>query len=314
MDVIHPDLHGIVPALVTPFRAGDERIDYNAWQRIIELLIAAGVDGIFAAGGQGEFYSLTEEERIVALRFCRQAIAGRVPLYGNVGCVTTRQTVELAVHAHTEGVDHLVVITPYYLKPTAGELVDHFVEVCRAVPIPVLAYNIPERTGIEMTPAMVARIAGQCENFLGLKDSSGKLDQLPEFVAIGRDRPFSVFMGRDHMILPALKLGCAGAVTACANVAPKAFVDLYRAFRQGNMDEAARLQSLIDPLRQSFGLHTFPSVVKEAMNMIGLPAGPCRRPVGPMPEEARGKLAAVLERLREEHLLPELKKQTAMAD
>jgi 4-hydroxy-tetrahydrodipicolinate synthase len=303
-DVSTPTPHGIVPALVTPFRT-DERIDYSAWQRIIDFLIASGVDGIFAIGGQGEFFSLTDEERLVALRFCRQAVARRVPLYGNVGCITTRQTVELAGKAEAEGIDYAVVITPYYLKPTAEELVDHYVEVCRAVHIPVLAYNIPERTGIELTPSIVARIAAQCENFVGLKDSSGKLDQLPEFIAIGRQRPFYVFMGRDHMILPALKMGCAGAVTACANVAPKAFVDLYRAFRAGNLDEAARLQSLIDPLRQSFGLHTFPSVVKEAMNMIGLPAGPCRRPVGPMPAEARARLAAVLDVLRQAQLLPD---------
>jgi 4-hydroxy-tetrahydrodipicolinate synthase len=306
-------LHGIIPAIVTPFRS-DERIDYTAWQTVIDTMISAGVDGIFAIGGQGEFFSLTEEERTVALRFCRQAVARRVPLYGNVGCVTTRQTVELAVKAEAEGLDYLVAITPYYLKPTAAELVEHYVELCRAVRLPVLAYNIPERTGVELTPAVVRGIADRCENFVGLKDSSGNLEQLPEFVAIGKDRPFHVFMGRDHMILRALKMGCAGAVTACANVAPKAFVDLYRAFRNGNLEEAARLQAIVDPLRQSFGLHTFPSVVKEAMAMAGLPAGPCRRPVGPMPVDARVKLAAVLEKLREERYLPEPSATTVTGD
>jgi 4-hydroxy-tetrahydrodipicolinate synthase len=220
---------GIIPALVTPFRS-DERIDFTAWQRIIDVQIEAGVDGLFATGGQGEFFSLEEEERMVALRFCRQHIAGRVPLYGNVGCVTTRETVRLAQQAELEGVDYAVVITPYYIRPSADELVDHYVEVCRAVRLPVLAYNIPERTGVDLTPAMVARIADACENFVGLKDSSGNLDRIKEMSAIGRDRPFSLFIGRDHMILPALRLGCAGAVTACANVAPRLFVDLYRAF------------------------------------------------------------------------------------
>jgi len=112
-----------------------------------------------------------------------------------------------------------------------------------------------------------------------------------------------VFIGRDHMILDGLKLGCVGAVTACANVAPRAFVDLYNAFRQGNLEEAARLQALVEPLRRAFGLATFPSVVKEAMAMSGMAVGRCRRPVGVMPEESRGKLAAVLEKLREEHYL-----------
>jgi 4-hydroxy-tetrahydrodipicolinate synthase len=290
--------------MVTPFR-DDERIDYTAWQHIIDAQIAAGVDGLFAVGGQGEFFALDEEERVVALRFCRQHVARRVPLYGNVGCITTRQTVRLAQQAEAEGVDYLVVITPHYLRPTPAELVEHYVEVCRAVRAPVLAYNIPERTGIELTPEMLRGIAAHCENFIGLKDSSGKLEQVPELLAAGGDRPFAVFIGRDHMILPALKLGCAGAVTACANVAPRLFVDLYRAFRDGRLQEATRLQGLVDPLRQAFALHTFPAVVKEAMALVGLPAGPCRRPVGPMPAAARVQLAAVLDRLRAEHYLPQ---------
>lgn len=302
MNVTAATVQGIVPAVVTPFR-GDERIDFDAWQAILDMLIVSGVDGLFVAGGQGEFYSLDEEEHMVALRFCRQYVAGRVPVYGNVGSITTRRTVRLAVQAESEGLDFLVVITPYYLKPSAGELVDHYMEVCRAVRIPVLAYNIPERTGVDLTPPVVARIAAACENFVGLKDSSGRLDRLPEMLAIAAERPFAVMMGRDHMILPALKLGCAGAVTACANVAPRLFVELYRAFREGRLEDAARLQALVDPLRQAFALHTFPSVVKEAMAMAGVPAGPCRKPVGAMPAEARESLAAVLDRLKQEGYL-----------
>ncbi len=297
-------MHGIVPALVTPFRP-DERIDYDAWQKIIDTQIAAGVDGLFAAGGQGEFFSLDAEERVVALRFCRQYVAGRVPVYGNVGCVTTRDTVKLAAQAEAEGIDFLVVITPYYLRPSADELVEHYIEVCRSVRLPVLAYNIPERTGLDMTPGVVARVAAACENFAGLKDSSGQLDRLPELTSIGAEQPFAVFMGRDHLILPALEAGCAGAVTACANVAPRLFVELYRAFRGGDKETAARLQELVNPLRQSFALHTFPSVIKEAMRMIGLSAGPCRKPVGPMPDEAREQLRAVLRTLGEEGYLPQ---------
>jgi 4-hydroxy-tetrahydrodipicolinate synthase len=301
MEVASPK--GIVPALVTPFRA-DERIDFSAWQRIIDLMIASGVDGIFAAGGQGEFFSLDEEERVVALRFAKQAAGGRVPVYGNVGAVTTRESIRLAQAAQAEKIDYAVVITPYYLKPTAEELVEHYVEVCRSVTLPVLAYNIPERTGVDLAPVIVREIARRSPNFVGLKDSTGRLDLLPETVAIGQERPFAVFIGRDHMILQAMKLGCAGAVTACCNVAPKLFVELHRAFTDGHIEEAARLQGLVDPLRQAFGLHTFPAVIKEAMAMIGYPAGSCRRPVGAMPQGARAKLAAVLEVLRSAGFLP----------
>ena len=297
---------GIVTALVTPFRE-DERIDFNAWQRIIDVQMESGVDGLLAAGGQGEFYSLDEEERTVALRFCRQAVGGRAALYGNVGAVSTRETVRLAQKGEAESIDYAVVITPYYLRPSQDELVQHYSDVCRAVRIPVLAYNIPERTGVELTVESLRRIAHLCENFAGLKDSTGKLDQIPELAAIGRDRPFSVFVGRDHLILEALDRGATGAVTACANVAPRAFVDLYCAFCEGRLDDAARLQELVKPLREAFTLHTFPSVMKAAMEMIGLPAGSCRRPVGPMPREARARLASVLEALHLAGYVPELR-------
>ena len=295
-------LGGIVTALVTPFDR-EERIDYGAWQIIIDALIAAGVDGLFATGGQGEFFSLDDEERIAALRFCRRAVGGRVPLYGNVGCITTRATVKLARAAEAECLDFLVVITPFYLKPSPEELAAHYIEICRAVRTPVLGYNIPERTGLDLTPEIVARVASACENFVGLKDSSGKLDLAPKFMDAVPGRRLSVFMGRDHMILPAFKLGCVGAVSACSNVAPRLFVDLYRAFRNGDLDEAARLQELVNPLRMAFGLHTFPCVIKVAMEMAGLPAGPCRKPVGPMPRQARADLSRVIDRLREGNYL-----------
>lgn len=294
-------LGGIVPAVVTPFRE-DESIDYTVWQNLIDHLIASKVHGLFVVGGQGEFFALTEEERTVAVRFCVQTAAGRVPVYANAGAVTTKETVRLAQKAEAEGVDYVVVITPYYLRPSADELVEHYLEVCRNVRIPVLAYNIPERTGVELTPAILRRVRKDQQHFAGLKDSSGNLDLIPEWISAG----LSVFVGRDHLIFRALQLGCVGAVTACANVVPRAFVDLYEAFRAGNSEEAERLQALVEPLRRAFGLATFPSVVKEAMNMAGLPAGRCRKPVGPMSEEARAKLAVVLEKLREANYLPEV--------
>src|SRR5258708_1530569 len=119
--------HGVVPALVTPFRE-DERIDCGAWQMMIDTLIAGGVHGLFVAGSQGEFYALDMEERTMALRFCRQAIAGRVPIYANVGCITTRDTIALALQAQALDVDAIVVVTPYYVMPTQQELLEHFIE------------------------------------------------------------------------------------------------------------------------------------------------------------------------------------------
>ena len=299
-------LHGVVPALVTPFRT-DELIDYGAWQAIIDALIGAGVDGLFVAGSAGEFFSLDDEERIVAFRFCKQAMAGRATLYGNVGCVSTRASVKLAQLAEAEGVDCLVVVTPFFVKPSQDELADHVIEICRAVRAPVLVYNIPVFSGgVEILPPAMTRIASLCENFAGVKASVGSVEKAAAYIACGNGRDLSVFMGNDELVLAGLQAGCVGTVAACANVAPRLFVDLYRAFRDGRQEDAARLQTLVTALQGSLPLHTFPGVVKEAMAMIGLPAGPCRKPIGSLPPHARTELASVVDRLRAEKYLPEV--------
>jgi 4-hydroxy-tetrahydrodipicolinate synthase len=292
-------LRGIVPAVVTPFD-DDGKIDYEAWRGHIGRLIAAGVHGLFVMGGQGEFFALTEEEREVAARFAIQEAAGRTAVYVNIGAVTTRQTVDLAQKAEADGADYLVAITPYYVRPSADELVAHYVELCRSVAKPALAYNIPERTGVELNPRILERIAAQCENFVGLKDSSGKLD----LIAAYREARLAVFVGRDHMVLDGLKLGAVGAVSACANVVPRAFVEMYEAFQAGDRERAARMQALVEPLRRAFNLGTFPAVVKEAMNLAGLGGGVCRLPVGPLAAPAREQLARVVEDLRAAGYLP----------
>ncbi|MDW8131864.1 MAG: 4-hydroxy-tetrahydrodipicolinate synthase [Bryobacterales bacterium] len=292
-------MKGIVPALVTPFRE-DERVDYDAWQRIIEMLLGAGVHGLLVAGVQGEFFALDEEERQVAIRFCVQTAARRVPVYANAGAVTTRQTVRLAQRAEADGADYIVIVPPYYIRPSADELLGHYRDICRSVNVPVLVYNVPERTGVDFTPELARRLADAARNFVGLKDSSGNPERIEEYRAAG----LKVFMGRDELILEGLERGCAGAISACANVAPRAFVDLYAAFEAGDRERAAELQALVAPLRRAFSLATFPSIVKEAMALAGIPAGRCRRPGGPPPPEALEELSAILGRLRSAGYLP----------
>lgn len=287
-------LHGIVTALVTPFRE-DERIDCSAWQGLIDAQIAAGVHGLFVGGSTGEFFAQDLEERTMALRFVRQAAAGRVPVYGNVGCITTRDTVKLALAAQAEGVDVLAVVTPYYVKPSQDELAEHYIEVCRAVHLPVLAYNFPQHGGVEILPETVARVAGQCENLAGIKDSSGSMERLTGYLEAAPPREFAVLIGPENLAVAGLAKGCAGVVSGSANIAPRLFVDLYRACREGQTEAARRLQSLVDQLISCLPLHTFPGMIKEAVGV----AGPCRRPIGPAPAEAReqlGRALAVLER------------------
>ena len=289
---------GIVPAVVTPFRA-DERIDYKVWQELIEALIASGIDGLLCLGGQGEFYAFTEEEREVAARFAAQTADGRVSVYLNVGSNSTHESIRLAQRAEADGVDAIVVITPYYVEPSPDELVDHYVAICHSVRIPVLAYNIPQRTRVTLTPAILGRVAALSENFAGLKDSSGRIEDLEAYHAFG----LKVLIGLDWLALEGLKRGCTGVAVAGANIIPRAFVDLYAAFRAGDLDRAQRLQALIDPLEEAFSLGSFSAMVKEALGIAGMSAGPCRRPVGPLPAEARARLSSLLEPLRAEGYL-----------
>jgi 4-hydroxy-tetrahydrodipicolinate synthase len=288
--------YGIVPAVVTPFDE-EERIDYQAFERIIERLIRAGVHGLFFGGGQGEFFALSPLERREMMREVSDLAAGRVPVYLGAGAVTTREAVELAQAAGNARADYVVIITPYYLKPSQTELAEHYLTICRHSPAPVLAYNIPERTGVVLKPETAFRIAETTDRFVGLKDSSGDLEQVRRFVDIARlaGRPFHVFMGRDHMILSGLEAGCAGAVSACANVIPELFVELFEAYRRGDRAQAERLQERVKPLRMAFSLGTFPVVIKEAMRIAGLPAGDCRRPVTNLSPAEREQLRQIVE-------------------
>jgi 4-hydroxy-tetrahydrodipicolinate synthase len=297
-------LHGIVPALVTPFGT-DERIDYGAWQALIDAHLAAGVDGLFAGGSSGEFYALDAEERATALRFCRQAAAGRVPVYGNVGAITTAETIRLAQAAQADAIDVLVVVTPYYLQPTQEELEEHYTEVCRAVRAPVLAYNFPHHGGVQLLPETLGRIGARCENLVGIKDSSGRFEQTIAYRGCVAGRELAVFMGNEPLILNGLRQGCVGCVAAYANVAPRLFTDLYRAFREGRDADADRLQGLVTALAATVSLHTFPSVIKEGMSLAGRPAGLCRRPIGRVPAPAGERIEAAIAALKQEGYIDE---------
>jgi 4-hydroxy-tetrahydrodipicolinate synthase len=290
---------GIIPAVITPFR-GDERIDYGAWQVILDRLIAAGVDGLFAGGSSGEFCSLDFEERTASLRFCQQSAAGRVPVIGNVGSITTRETVRLARAAESMNLDAIAVITPYYVKPSQDELLEHYVEICRAVRLPVLAYNFPQHGGAQLAPETLGKIAATCDNLIGVKDSSGDLEQAAAYLRCRSEGNFLVFVGPEQLTLRALEFGCAGVITGWGNVVPELFVRLYRCYRAGRRAEAERLQEFVDELAPAVFLHTFPSVLKEAMNVCGLPAGRCRKPLGPVPPKVSERVSRVLAKLEQE--------------
>lgn len=290
------EIKGIIVPIVTPFNI-DESLNEDALRAIVNYLIGKGVHGLFPCGSQGEFFVLTTDEKKRVMDLVIEESAGRTLVMPGTGAVTTRESIELTRHAERAGADAVSVITPYFIQPSADELRAHFVSIAASVSIPVLAYNNPGRTGVSLTPAVAAAVAGEVRNFCGIKDSSGDLTNTMDY--IGQCPPtFRTFIGRDTLIYAALCCGCAGAVAATANVAPELVVGIYEAFVAGDDALALDRQRQLAPLRHAFALGSFPVVVKEAMELIGIPAGPCRAPIAPLAAGPRARLVSILQDMR----------------
>lgn len=286
-------IHGIIPAMATPFHA-DESLNVDALGQLVEHLIEGGVHGLFPTGSQGEFYALTPGERQRIWDVVVEATRGRVPVYAGTGATTTREVITLNRLAERVGISAVSVITPYFISPTQEELYRHYTEIADATSLPIILYNNPGRTGgLNLSADLVARLASH-PNIVGVKDSSGDFSLTMAYLS-RTDEDFAVLLGRDTLIYAGLMHGAKGAIAASANVAPSLVVEIYEAFVAGDIARAREAQERLAPLRHAFSLGTFPVMVKEALTMIGIPAGPARKPVGPMPPEQREKLHQVLE-------------------
>src|SRR5574341_2452695 len=272
------ELRGIIPAGVTPFTP-DDRVDESAFRKVLNALIDQDVHGLFPVGTGGEFFALTREEKERLMAVAVEEAAGRVFVVPDVGAITAAESVTLARHAEAVGSEAVSVVTPFFLKPSQEELFEHYRAICAAVKIPVLAYNIPERTGgVALSVGTVSRLAREIPNFAGIKDSTGDLANAAELVQVCAPG-FRVFMGRDTLIFGALLHGCVGAVAATANVAPGLAVGIYQAVQAGDLPKARDLQARLAPVRRLFAVGSHPAGIKEAMVQLGmLDCGRCRRP------------------------------------
>lgn len=287
------EIRGIIPAVVTPFTS-DERVDEAAFRRVLNTMIHHGVHGLFPVGTGGEFFALTREEKGRLMAVAVEEAAGRVFVMPNVGAITTAESVALARHAEAVGSDAVSAVTPFFLKPSQEELFEHYKAICAAVKIPVLAYNIPDRTGgVALSAGTVSRLAKEVPNFAGIKDSTGDLANAAELVQ-ACPPGFRVFMGRDTLIYGALLHGCVGAVAATANIAPALAVGIYDAVQTGDLAKARELQAKLSPVRKLFTVGSHPAGIKEAMVQLGmLECGRCRRPtfdLTPMQKEEVRKI------------------------
>ena len=282
---------GIIPAMVTPLTA-DEEINEQALRRLTNHLIDGKVHGVFAVGSQGEFWALTPDEKRRVWETVVNETRGRVPVYAGTVGVTTRETIMLTRLAEKAGVDAVSILTPYFINPNDDQLFDHFKAVAESTSLPILVYTNPARTNLKISPGLLARLA-QVKGIVGIKDSSGDLELTAEYVRVVPPN-FSVLMGRDTLIYAGLSYGTKGGIAATANVKPALVASIYDKYMAGDLPGALQAQRELAPLRLAFAWGTFPVVIKEALNLMGMDAGPCRAPVGPLTAEQREKLKKVL--------------------
>ena len=283
--------HGIIPAMVTPLTVDDE-INESALRKLTNYLIEGGAHGLFPVGSQGEFWALSAEEKRRVWEILVDESIGRVPVYAGTAAITTSVTTALTRLAERAGVDAVSILTPFFVSPGVDELYDHYCAVAESTSLPILLYSNPARTGVGISPDLLARLA-ELENIVGIKDSSGDLQVTAEYIRVV-PRDFAVLMGRDTLIFAGLLYGAKGAIAATGNVAPALVVSIYERFKAGDMDGARRAQEALAPLRLAFSWGTFPVVIKEALDLIGMEGGPARAPVGPMSDERREQLLGVL--------------------
>ncbi|MBX9680737.1 MAG: 4-hydroxy-tetrahydrodipicolinate synthase [Gemmataceae bacterium] len=285
-------VRGIIPPVATPMQANED-LDLPRLRWFIDHLIANGVHGIFVLGTNSEFYAMDEREKQEVIATAVEHVRGRVPVYAGTGAESTREAVRLTKMAEKEGVQGVSVITPYFVLPSQQEIFDHYRKIAEASSLPVILYNNPATCGgVKIEVDTVARLA-EVPNIVGIKDSSGDLQNTNEMIRAVPDR-FSVLMGRDTLIFPALMFGAKGAVPATGNIAPHLLVEIYEAFQRGDMEASKAAQLKLNPVRMSLTLGTAPGGVKAALNLLGLSIGPSRGPVAALAADKVEKMRASL--------------------
>jgi 4-hydroxy-tetrahydrodipicolinate synthase len=277
---------GLFPALITPFK--NDSVNTEVLRKLVVDLMAKGVDGIVPLGTTGEAPTLSTAERETVITTCVKAVSGRIPVLVGAGTNDTRATIERVKHAAGLGATGCLVVCPYYNKPSQEGLYRHFMAIAEASPVPLVLYNIPGRTSVNMLPATLERLSRH-ERIVGVKEASGSLDQISETVLRCGDK-LTILAGDDSLILPTLAVGGRGAISAAANVLPAELKDLMKLFFAGRVMDATMLHLRLFPVLKTLFIETNPVAVKEALSLMGYDVGPVRPPLAPLQDNNRTTL------------------------
>lgn len=279
---------GIIAAMVTSMH-DDESLNLEEVKNQVNRQIAAGVDGVFCLGTNGEAYILSEDEKLRVIETVVKTTNGRVPVYAGTGMPGTADTIRLSKKAKELGVDVLSVISPYFAAISQDELYTHYAELASAVDLPIVMYNMPARTGNNINPDTVAKLS-KVPGIVGIKDSGGNFDNMKQYIELTDPETFSVLSGNDALILWNLLAGGAGGITAVANIYPEVMVSIYRYFLAGDLEAAKKAQDSIRPIRNCFKFGNPNTITKTAARLAGNPVGPCRRPFSFLSEASIEKI------------------------
>lgn len=276
-------------AIVTPMKS-DGSVNYEKYRELIEWQIENGTDAIIACGTTGESSTLTHEEHIGVMRTAVEQAAGRVPVISGTGSNDTAYCIELSQEAEKLGADALLLVTPYYNKTSQRGLVAHYTAVADAVNLPILLYNVPSRTGVDIKPETIATLAKH-PNIVAVKEANGNISSAAQVAALC---DIDIYSGNDDQIVPLLSLGGKGVISVMANIEPRRTHDIVAKWMAGDVEGSRALQLELLELANAVFMDVNPIPVKEAMNLMGMDVGGCRLPLYGMDDAAKAKLAAVL--------------------
>ena len=285
-------IRGIIPAMVTPLN--EQGINEKATRQLVNHLIQGGVHGLFILGTNGEFHTLSTEEKLIFAKIVVDEVAGRIPVFAGAGDISTQKVIELVNEFDRIGVDAASIITPYLLKYTDEELIHHYRTVAEQTELPIILYNIPGNTRNSINHKVFAELI-KVPSIIGIKDSSGDIDNFKGYLELNTRDDFSLLMGSDSKILDALQLGADGSVASTANVVTKTDVAIYEEFMAGNLEKARHAQVSIDAFRNACKVATIPAGLKYCLRAIGQEVGLPKLPVLDVKVEDKEQINQVLQ-------------------